>query len=478
MKKIGIIGGGFTGTMTAVQLIEKLDEECQIIIINERETFNKGIAFNPYSDRHLLNVVAGKMGAFPDKETDFLEWVMQRPEFRTKDRTIVANSFLPRRLYGKYLMDIWNDALTAALSKRIQIRVVDSFVVELELNANLISLNLANDESIQIDQCVIATGNHLPRNPKIENDKFFNSKKYFQNPWQIEAVQGAPHDLPILIVGNGLTMVDTVLGLLEQGFKGEIYSLSPHGFNILPHRHNGVKYSRLEEELTDDIRLLELVKLVNRHIKSVKEFGVSAEPIIDSLRPHTQNIWKNLTADERRTFMSRLRHLWGVARHRIPLHIHDRIQELRINGRLHVVAGKLVDCQDETEYISTKFYDKKSRTFRDLKVSRIINCTGPESDLGSLRNSFLKNCLMNGIIQQDELKLGIVADIETYQVIDSSNKRIKNLFTIGSNLRGELWESTAVSELRVQAEKLANKIAQTYSEAGIESQYVQATSKR
>src|SRR5690606_21116697 len=109
----------------------------------------------------------------------------------------------------------------------------------------------------------------------------------------------------------------------------------------------------------------------------------------------------NLTADERRTFMSRLRHLWGVARHRIPLHIHDRIQELRINGRLHVVAGKLVDCQDETEYISTKFYDKKSRTFRDLKVSRIINCTGPESDLGSLRNSFLKNCLMNGIIQQD-----------------------------------------------------------------------------
>ena len=31
-------------------------------------------------------------------------------------------------------------------------------------------------------------------------------------------------------------------------------------------------------------------------------------------------------------------------------------------------------------------------------------------------------------------------------------------FTIGSNLKGELWESTAVNELRSQAEKIAEKL--------------------
>ena len=41
MKKIGIIGGGFSGTMTAVQLITKTPVPLSISIINEKESFNK-----------------------------------------------------------------------------------------------------------------------------------------------------------------------------------------------------------------------------------------------------------------------------------------------------------------------------------------------------------------------------------------------------------------------------------------------------
>ncbi len=67
MKTIGIIGAGFTGTMTAVHLISKSTEPCEIYLINERETLNKGIAYNPYSSKHLLNVVAAKMSAFPSR---------------------------------------------------------------------------------------------------------------------------------------------------------------------------------------------------------------------------------------------------------------------------------------------------------------------------------------------------------------------------------------------------------------------------
>jgi uncharacterized NAD(P)/FAD-binding protein YdhS len=84
MKKIGIIGGGFTGTMITVQLIDKSTEQCEIILINERETLNKGIAYNPYSDKHLLNVITGKMSAYPDNPDHFLDWVMQKDEFKKK----------------------------------------------------------------------------------------------------------------------------------------------------------------------------------------------------------------------------------------------------------------------------------------------------------------------------------------------------------------------------------------------------------
>lgn len=455
MKKIGIIGAGFTGTMTAVQLINKLTEPCEIILINEQETLNKGIAYNPYSDKHLLNVIAGKMSAYPNKADHFLEWVMQKDNFKNKDKTLIENSFLPRQIYGEYLCSIWEEAKTIANSKQIQLTVIDSFVIDLDILDNTVFLWLENDLKLNVNQCVIATGNQIPRNPKIKNMNFYNSPNYFQNPWKIESVKHTKENLPVLIVGNGLTMVDSVLGLLEQGFKGDIYSISPNGFNILPHRHNGLKYSKLVEELRDNMTIQELVKLINKHIKMVREYGVSAEPIIDSLRPHTQKIWKSFSDNEKKLFMSRLRHLWGVARHRIPIHSHDKIQQLRIDGKLHINSGKIIDITESNESITVQYFDKKENEIKAINISRVINCTGPETDLINLDKSFLKNCLLKGILTQDKLKLGINTDTETFQIINSDGKPHTNLYTIGSNLKGELWETTAVNELRGQAEKLA-----------------------
>jgi uncharacterized NAD(P)/FAD-binding protein YdhS len=263
---------------------------------------------------------------------------------------------------------------------------------------------------------------------------------------------------PILIIGNGLTMVDTVLGLIENGFKGEIYSLSPNGFNILPHRHNGLKYTRFAEELTENISLLELVKLIHKHIKSVRQYGVSAEPVIDSIRPHTQRIWRNLTDEERQLFMLRLRHLWGVARHRIPLHTHDKIQQLRIDGKLHIVSGRIINFSESGDTIIVDYFDKNVNSLKTIETSRIINCTGPETDLMKLENSFLKICLEQGTITQDKLRLGIRTNTETFEVINSKGELQHNLYTLGSNLKGELWESTAVNELRDQAERLASRL--------------------
>lgn len=458
MKKIAIIGGGFSGTMTAVQLINRSTKPVEIILINERETLNKGIAYNPYSEKHILNVITGKMSAYSDKPDDFLDWVMQKEAYKTKDRTLIANSFLPRKLYGEYLSDIWLNATKTADSKQIKLQVIDSIVLDLDVNEHGVSLWLANEMKLQVNECIIATGNHVPRNPRITNNKFYESKNYYQNPWKIESVKNVNEKLPVLIIGNGLTMVDTVLGLLEQGFKGEIYSISPNGFNILPHRHNGLKYSKLSEELAEGMDLYELVKLINKHIKTVRDYGVSAEPVIDSLRPNTQKIWRSLSEKEKDLFMSRLRHLWGVARHRIPLHSHDKLQQLRINGKLHINAGKIINLTETNNAIQLEYFDKKEGTNKTLNVSRVINCTGPETDYMNIDNSFLKNCVIKGILKQDKLKLGIITDIESFRIINSEGKPHQHLYTLGSNLKGELWESTAANELRGQAEKLAAQL--------------------
>ena len=458
MIKIGIIGSGFAGMMTAVQLVHQSNQAFEIVLIDEDENFNKGIAYKPYSDKHLLNVVTGKMSAFPYQPDHFLDWVMQKSEFKNKERLLIANSFLPRKIYGEYLCSIWEETKNIAFSKQIKITVINCLVCDLDIVEYHVDLQLGNGIQLSVDHCVIATGNHIPRNPSIQNMDFYRSPNYFQNPWKIESVKGLRGNLPVLIIGNGLTMVDAVFGLLEQGFQAKIYSISPHGFNILPHRHNGMKYNQLVDSLGKEMRLYDLVKTVLLHIRKVREFGISAEPIIDSLRPKSQKIWRSLTDEEKELFLSRFRHLWGVARHRIPLHSHDKIQQLRIDGKLHIHSGRLMNMHESAESVNVEYFDKKEKKLKEIKVSRVINCTGPETDLMNLQNHFLKKCLIKGILKQDKLKLGIQTDIDTFQIIKFDGVTHSNLYTLGSNLKGELWESTAVNEIRDQAERLAQQL--------------------
>ncbi len=58
----------------------------------------------------------------------------------------------------------------------------------------------------------------------------------------------------------------------------------------------------------------------------------------------------------------------------------------------------------------------------------------------------------------DELNLGICADTKTLRVKDKNNNTHKNIFVIGTLLRGELWETTAINELRKQSVIIVNNI--------------------
>ena len=457
MKSICIIGGGFSGISSAIQLIKK-SSNIQITILDDK-FISKGIAYNPYSNKQLLNVVTSKMSIFDDEPNDFLNWVMSKELYKNEDKEIISQSFLSRKLYGEYLTETWEEYINIAANKNIKLNIFNDTAINMDIDNSTITITTKNNQKIISDYCILATGNDTPKNPNIKNNEFYTSKYYFKNPWDVNSVIDINNNLPILILGNGLTMVDTVLGLIEKGFKGEIYSVSPNGFNVLSHKHIGLKYTKINDELNSKLSLYELVKLANKHIKNVRKYGISAEPIIDAIRPHVQEIWQNLSLTEKKLFMSRLRHLWGVARHRIPQHIQEKIQTLRLNNKLHIISGKLINMEDFYSYVGVEYIDKKRNAFNKLKVSRVINCTGPNTIINdNPEDDFLKQCLIKGIIKQDELNLGICADTKTLKVKNNNDEIHNNLFAIGTLLRGELWETTAINELRKQSEIIVNNI--------------------
>jgi uncharacterized NAD(P)/FAD-binding protein YdhS len=454
-KTITIIGAGFSGLMTAIHLITSKRDDIEIVVVSPKECFTKGMAYNTYSKHHLLNVVVGKMSCFPDEPEHFLNWLSQKEPYNQLDRNLLATIFAPRELYGTYLHETWLSVLQSYTPSHLKIihqKVTDITYFSEKQQYQIETLD---KQHFNTDYVVLATGNELPKNPVITNSSFFQNSQYFQNPWVKESTEKAENLESILLIGNGLTMIDVVLGLQENNFQGKIYSLSPNGFQILPHRHNGVPYLQMLPELSPPYSISKLFSIFRKHITFVRQFGISAEPVIDSVRGISQKIWQELSLLDKQIFMRHARHLWGVARHRLPTYIHDKIQELQRNQHLQIIKGKLLNLEEEQPLkIKVSYWDKKNKKENYIWVNRVINCTGPNTDISQSNNSLIYNLYQKGLIQNDQLRLGILTD--THGCIYQKNNILhQHFFAIGNLLKGLLWESTAVPELRVQAKNLA-----------------------
>ncbi len=463
---IAIIGAGFSGTLVLANVVKTAQKNYSIAIIDKLESFNKGIAYNPSSSMFLLNVATKKMSAFSDEPDHFLNWVCKQNSFDLFSREALANSFLPRDIYRQYLSSIWDDAIEEAKSKNIQIECFYSFAEHINLIDEKYTVTTESGDSIITNQVILATGNQTPSNKALRQKLDNNHSRYFQNPWKIETITNFEPELNILIIGNGLTMVDTTLGLVENHFQNKIYALSPNGFNVIPHLHNNIACT-FDLNIDDpDFSLTHLLRKVNVEVKKLSKLGITSEPVVDALRSKTQEIWKKLTVAERQSFMRHLRHIWGVSRHRIAPHIYRKIQNLRINKKLEVIAGEIHKISDAGTHLEVTLFNKKSNKFKTIQVSRIINCTGPQTNLKESENALLHKLFIEGFLSQDELNLGTKIDLKTYEILDSNNKRVPCFYTLGVNLKGELWESVAIPELKVQAKEVAQIVAINLNKSG------------
>src|SRR5271170_8053878 len=120
---IAVIGGGFSGTLVAVNLARAAGNRPLRIILFERAArFARGVAYGTSSAQHLLNVPAAMMSALVDEPGHFLAWLQAR------DPRAHAGTFAPRRLYGEYLEEL---LARAAAAGRTTIELVRDEVVDI-----------------------------------------------------------------------------------------------------------------------------------------------------------------------------------------------------------------------------------------------------------------------------------------------------------------------------------------------------------
>ncbi|HEU4457029.1 MAG TPA: FAD/NAD(P)-binding protein, partial [Longimicrobium sp.] len=107
---IVIVGGGFSGTLTAVHLLRgEWPEGLHVVLVNRSGPLARGVAYGTRSAAHVLNVPAARMSAFPDDEEHFLRFA------RGRDATVAAGDFVPRSVYGDYLEWVLREAVAGCL---------------------------------------------------------------------------------------------------------------------------------------------------------------------------------------------------------------------------------------------------------------------------------------------------------------------------------------------------------------------------
>jgi uncharacterized NAD(P)/FAD-binding protein YdhS len=300
-SRIGIIGGGASGSVLAACLLRRVGPDTEIVLIEKRKDIGRGLAFSTWDPNHLLNVRAGNMSAYADQPDHFYEWLQNHgPGHGIGCPTRFC--FVPRGVYGEYLSGLLQDVPNSQ-----QLRIIQDECVNVASAANGVSLQFASGDSLTVDHCVLATGNE--QRPPLLTERG-------ENPWAAGVLDRIENDATLLAIGTGLTMVDAVLSLYRRGHRGKIIAVSRRG--LLPHTHQMVKAHKLDAaDVPFGAPVSFLTRWVRQMAQTATKEGQDWRSTIDSLRPHTQELWKRMSLDQRSRFLRHARPWWNVVRHRM-----------------------------------------------------------------------------------------------------------------------------------------------------------------
>jgi uncharacterized NAD(P)/FAD-binding protein YdhS len=195
--------------------------------------------------------------------------------------------------------------------------------------------------------------------------------------------------------------------------------------------------------------------------------GENPAIVVDKMRPHTQRVWLSLSAEDKRAFVARHAARWNVLRHRIAQSIHQRVMEAIESGRLKLTSGGVARLsQDETGarirvHLRAPTSSSARRTDSFIDAALVLNCTGPDTRFSVTPSLLLRRLLASGQAQPDLMDMGIRVAPD-FAVVERSGARSPFIYAIGPLLRGTLWETVAVPELRGQAMHVAQAVLGTW----------------
>src|SRR5271167_729066 len=450
-----IVGAGFSGTVLAANLLRRPPPKAVDIVLVERgSSMGRGAAYATHEFPYLLNVPAARLSADSGDQLQFLRFAQGRLA------GIDGEDFLPRALYGDYLQDLLQRAEGAARDDVRLIRIFDE-VTGLQRRDGQwpFAAQFARRAAIPANAVILALGAPPPPPPA-----------WAASVWDHGAFRQDPRDLPntltaehkVLIVGNGLTMVDAV-SLLSRDPKRvpTLYTISRRG--LLPRPQTAFRAGAIQgsgEALLAHAHslkaLLNACRKLAREVETPQGDWREAVSFIRNLAP---SLWRRLPAAEQRRFVRHLQAYWDVHRHRLPPKLAAQIEHLQRSGKLLVNAGRIQTVVAADRRLRVSWRPRGSLETAQRTADLVVNATGPHFGVERSTDTLLSSLRAAGLLSPDALRLGI-RTARYGACVDVQGSAGGHLFYLGPMLRADHWEATAALELRNHAEQLAAHLAE------------------
>jgi len=420
-----VVGGGFSGTMAAAQLVRR---GLSVVLVEGGGRAGLGTAYSTREAVHLLNVPATRMSAWPDRPDDFVAAGHD------------AAAFVPRREFGAYLRSILDQAVAEGVD------LVEGLAMSAVREGDW-HVRLADGTDIVARALVLAQGNQPPA--PMRAGEGIDPALFVNNPWGNEAQAAlrrvAASSGDVLILGTGLTMVDMVLSLDAAGHRGRIVALSRRG--QVPRAHAAHAPAPVELAEVPQGNVLALWRWLRARGGAVGWRGA-----VDALRPHAQTLWRGFDAAEQSRFLRHARPYWDVHRHRIAPQVAEQLRAMIAEGRLEVVAGRIGGVREHEGGLAV-VYSRRNMPFREREgsFSAVFNCTGPLGAMGRTDDPLLRQMIGDRLVAVDRLGIGLAAD--------QASRAGPGVWALGPLTKGELWEIVAVPDIRGQVAEVADDIA-------------------
>jgi uncharacterized NAD(P)/FAD-binding protein YdhS len=175
---------------------------------------------------------------------------------------------------------------------------------------------------------------------------------------------------------------------------------------------------------------------------------------MDALRDRADAIWARLPEAEQAKLLRRGMSAWTVHRHRMAPAVADRFASMARRGLVQVQRGSVASVEADDDGVTVRTTDGRTR-----RAGLVVSCTGPSADVGRTTDPLLRHLLDSGTAGLGPHRLGLAVDA-CGRLLAPDGAAHDDLWALGPLRRGTLFETTAIPEIRSQAQALAPLLVQ------------------